>query len=264
MPARSRRPASPVSSRPNRTLIAIVLVVIGATMALGFERLVPGAIPGAPRASSPVASSAVADTAASEDPSLASDAPSDQPSDVASDSPAPSASPVAPILEAAMPHALNGSPLTVETDLGTSILGSDPYSRSFAAAVSTLGAKADQLEIGYAYDETGALSVTVLGFRIPGVTSAKLRPLVLSSWLSSGGPGVTTTNVTLAGTAVTRVSYGDKGADEYVLVRGDVVFIAETSDVATATAAVQAITGTAPSASPGAPGSTAAPSPTAS
>jgi hypothetical protein len=43
----------------------------------------------------------------------------------------------------------------------------------------------------------------------------------------------------LSGLPATRVSYGDKGADEYVFIHGDGVFIVETSDQTLATAIVK-------------------------
>jgi hypothetical protein len=234
MPSRSRRSDSSVS-RPNPTIIAIVLVVIGATVALGAERLAnPATASPTPR---PTATADAADLS-SQDPTLA-DA-SDEPSDLPSDSAGPSPSPVAPLLEAAMPHKINDTALTVEADLGSSILGTDPGSRSFAAAVATLGITADKLEVAFAYDEAGALPLTVVGFRLPGVAVAKLQPLVLQAWLSTLVPGVKSAPVTLGTVAATKVSYNDEGADEFVFTRGDAVFIVETSDEAMATAAAAA------------------------
>jgi hypothetical protein len=233
MPSRSRR-SEPLSSRPNPTLIAIVLVIIGATVALGAERL---AAPAAAPSARPSASAAAVDPLATNNDVVDS---SDFPSDAPVDSAGPSPSPVAPILEAAMPHALNSTALTVEADLGSSILGSDPGSRSFAAAISTLGVTSDKLEVAFAYDEAGALPLTVVGFRLPGTSAAKLKPLVLQGWLSTLVPGVKTAEVSLGGTSATKVSYTDQGADEYVFTKGDAVFIVETSDESMATAIVGA------------------------
>jgi hypothetical protein len=252
MRSKTRRSATMPSprgpSRPNQVLIAVVLVVIGATIALGFDRLIPPASsrttasPSAP----PATDSAVA--SASDEP-----LPSDIPSDAPSDSPSPSPSPVAPILAAAMPHTINGVTLTVESDLGSTILGNDPGSRSFAAAVTTLGVTPAKLELAFAYDEAGSLAVTVLGFRIPGISPAKLRPLVVETWLSATAPGVKSTSITIGGIPTTKVTYGDEGSDEYVLVRGDAVFVVETSNPDLAAAAVQAMAAIpAPSGSPAA------------
>jgi hypothetical protein len=233
MPSRNRR-SEPLSSRPNPTLIAIVLVILGASVALGAERL---ATPGASPTPRPTATADAAELLPTDSDFLdSSDAPSEDP--LTSDGPSPS--PVAPLLEAAMPHAINGTTLTVEADLGSAILGSDPGSRSFAAAISTLGVTSDKLEVAFAYDEAGALPLTVIGFRLPGTEATKLRTLVLQAWLSTLVPGVKTSEVTLGSTAATKVTYGDDGADEYVFIKGDAVFIAETSDQAQATAAIAA------------------------
>jgi len=233
MPSRSRR-SEPASSRPNPTLIAIVLVVIGATVALGAERL---AAPSAAPTPRPTATADAADLLPTNNDFVD---PSDVPSDDSLPPDAPSSSLVAPILEAAMPHSVNSTALTVEADLGSSILGSDPGSRSFAAAISTLGVTPDKLEVAFAYDEAGALPLTVVGFRLPGTSAAKLKPLVLQGWLSTLVPGVKTAEVSLGGTSATRVSYTDNGSDEYVFTKGDAVFIVETSDEAMANAIVAA------------------------
>jgi hypothetical protein len=231
MPSRSRQ-SQPQSFRPNPTLIAIVLVVIGATVALGAERLATSSPTATPR---PTATANPADLVPSDDP-LASDLPTE----AVDESAGPSPSPVAPELEAAMPHKINDTALTVEADLGSSILGSDPGSRSFAAAISTLGVSSDKLQVAFAYDEAGTLPITVVGFRLPGITVTKLRTLVLQAWLSTLVPGVKSAETTLGGVATTKVSYGDQGAEEYVFTRGDAVFIAEASDDATATAIIAA------------------------
>jgi hypothetical protein len=224
--------------------MAVVLVAIGGIVALSFDRLAPaGALGGAGASAASPSATDAADENASEDPFASGDLglPSDNPSDAPSESDTPSPSPASPVLAAEMPREVSGTPLSVETDLGSEILGKDPSSRSFSAAVGTLGVSPDRLEIGYAYDEAGSLALTVLGFRIPGVTAAKLRPLVLESWLSTTAPGVKSTAVTLSGTPATRVSYGDNGSDEYVFTHGDAVFIIETTDVNLATAVVKAM-----------------------
>ncbi len=236
MPSRARR--STPSSRVNPTVIAIVLVVIGATVALGSERLAGGL--GAP-AATPSAAVLATDPAAAEASTAPDDSFAVDDSAPPEDSPLPSDSPAAPILAAEMPHSVNGTTLTVEADLGSAVLGSDPGSRSFGAAVRTLGATPDKVEIAFAYDEAGSLPLTVLGFRIPGVAPAKVRPLVLTAWLAASAPGVKTTEATVAGVPVTKVTYGDQGAEEYVFDHGDSVFVVESADASLAEAAIRAV-----------------------
>jgi hypothetical protein len=245
---------APRPARPNQALIAIVLVVIGATAALGFERLASAGSTGN-RAGSSAGVPAASDLVSS-DPNL----PSDSGADAASGSPEPSPSPIAPVLDAMMPRSVGATTLTIETDLGSTILGNDPGSRSFGAAVSTLGVSTDKLEIAFGYDGSGSVALSVIGFRIPGIAPATLRPLVLEAWLSAGAPGVTSTTVTVGGTSATKVSYGDKGPDEYVFTHGDGVFIVETDDPAQAAAVVQAMPVAGSSAAPSgsAPASSAA------
>ena len=78
-----------------------------------------------------------------------------------------------------------------------------------------------------------------------------MRSAVLEAWLAAGTPGVTTATITLSGAQVTKVSYGDDGADEYVVTVDDSVFVVETTDPTLAASAVAALT-TAPGASPAA------------
>jgi hypothetical protein len=165
------------------------------------------------------------------------------------------------VLEAEMPHAVNGTSLTVESATNATSLGSAPSNRALDAAVIELGKTASDLQIAEAYDPSGALAISVLGFRVAGVDPTKLRPLVLDAWLATGTPGVSTSSVNLLGTSSTKVSYGDSGPDEYVFVHGDSVFVVEAADQSLAANVATAVE--APAASPvpsGAARSPAAPS----
>jgi hypothetical protein len=68
--------------------------------------------------------------------------------------------------------------------------------------------------------------------------AADLAPIVLDTWLSASGSGVTTSTVTLGGKELTKVSYGDGGSVSYVRATpGEAVVVIETSDEALAAAA---------------------------
>lgn len=230
MPARSPRPA-PASNVDRRAigalalLVVIVVVIVALSVRLG----------GAPSGSALPSSDASAG---------ASDA-------------VPSDTPASAVLESLIPKTVNGTDLTVQSLTGAANIARVPSGRAMDAAVLSLGKQPSDLEIGYGYDASGTVDLTIIGFRISGISPEVLRPIVLRTWLANQGPGVTTTQVNLSGTPVTQVSYGDSGADEYLLAFKDSVFVVETADSSLATQAVVAITGV--SASP-APGGSAAPS----
>lgn len=215
----------------DQVLAALGLLVVGAVVALGIQRLAEGPAPSASSAPS---------TAPSDD---TGDLPSDDAG--ASDGPDESVAPVSPILEARMPTTISGVTLTIQSAADATSLSNGPNGRALNAAVVHLGKQASDLEIALAYDGAGSLDLTIIGFRANGVDAATMRTAVLEAWLAAGTPGVTTSSVTLSGTAMTKISYGDGGDDEYVLTVGDGVFVLETSDTTLAQSAASAITGTA-------------------
>ena len=149
-----------------------------------------------------------------------------------------------------MPRAIDGTVLTIKSATNAASLGGDPSSRALSAAMTSLGKKPGDLEIAEAYDASGALALTVLGFRVPGVDPVKLRTVVLEAWLSTRTPGVTSSSTTLSGTPSTQVSYGDGGPSNYVFVHGDSTFVVVTSDQALAVSAVAAMAAPSPGPSP--------------
>ena len=158
-----------------------------------------------------------------------------------------------------MPHVINGTTLTIQSATNAASLGSDSSSRALSAAMASLGKKPGDLEIAEAYDPSGALALTVLGFRVAGVDAGKLRTVVLEAWLSTQTPGVTSSSVTLSGAPTTKVSYGDGGPSDFVLVHGDSTFVIVTSDEALAVNAAAAIAAPSPAGSPSASPVTSSP-----
>jgi hypothetical protein len=183
---------------------------------------------------------------------------------------APSDTPASAVLETLIPKTVNGTSLTVKSITDAINIANTPAGRAMDASVLSLGKQPSNLEIGFAYDASGTVDLTIIGFRIAGINPDKLRPIVLQTWLSNQAPGVKTTQTSLSGTPVTQVSYGDTGADEYLFVYRDSVFVVETADSSLATQAVVALTGVsaspvpsgsgAPAGSPG-PSGSVAPSP---
>ena len=165
-------------------------------------------------------------------------------SDVApSDEPAASA--FAPELEAVFPKSIpdpssTASPpaeiaLTVQSASATDVFGEDPSSRALAARIRSLGSSMDKLQIAQAYDETGAIDLSVIGFRLPGGDVTKLRAAIIDTWLAASGEGVKNSQVTLGGKTVTKVDYGDGSTIEYVYAKADYVIVIDTSDAQVAT-----------------------------
>lgn len=215
-----------------RVGIALALVIVGA---LSGALLVGLAGPRGPAASA-----------------APSAAPTDDPEAQASDVPEGSVAPVSAILEAMVPTSVDDTVLTVQSAVDATNLSSSPDARALNAAITHLGKTPSDLEIVYAYDESGATDLVILGFRVNGIAAADIRAAVLGAWLAANTPGVVSTSLDWSGTNVTRVSYGDEAADEYVFTLADSVFVLETADSAMAQAAAAAIVAQAAKASPGA------------
>jgi hypothetical protein len=214
-------------------LAALVLLVAGAAVALSGAWIVSTTVRARTQASAPASPVGGVGAAASVVPSAAASA-------------APS--PAAPVLEAEMPHAVHGTTLTVQSATDATSLGTTPSNRALDAAMTSLGKTPADLEVADAADASGALAISVLGFRVAGIDPAKLRTVVLDAWLSINTPGVTVSTVNLAGTPATMVTYGDSGPSEYVFVHGDSVLVVETTDQSLAASVVTALA--APSSAP--------------
>jgi hypothetical protein len=221
---RGTAPPQPRRRTGEQVGAALALVIVGVVAGVFAVNLIQGATP-APGASAPAGDAT--------DP-VATDP-------VSSDIPEGSIAPASSVLEGRLPAAINGVTLTVESALDATSLSSAPDARALNAAVVHLGKAASDLEIAIAYDETGSLDLTILGFRVDGIGASDMRAAVLSAWLAAGTPGVTTSSLEWPGTTVTRISYGDDGADEYVITVNDSVFVLETADAAVAQSAAAAL-----------------------
>jgi hypothetical protein len=104
-----------------------------------------------------------------------------------------------------------------------------------------MGASTDDLHAAQAYDETGAIDLYMLAFGVQGVPGSKLAPVILDTWLSATGAGVTTKTETIGGKEVTTVDYGDQGNKAYVYTTANGVVIVQTADAALAAQAIAAI-----------------------
>ena len=178
---------------------------------------------------SPRPSSAGAGPGGSASPAaLASIEPSPIPSAGPSPSPAP-VSHVAPDLEALLPQAVDGAPMTSQSVAGTAALGSDATSTSLIASLAKLGKTPADLEIAEAHDATGALPMRLFAFRVKGVAGADLANAVVTSWLANTTDTPPRSSVTIAGHKLTKVTYTTGPAD-YVYGTTTIAFDIETTD----------------------------------
>jgi hypothetical protein len=142
----------------------------------------------------------------------------------------PSASPAAPELEKLLPAKVGSVDLTVDSALGSTVLQSDQGSRAITAALRAAGKSPDALRLAEAYDATQNSDLNMLAVTVDGMDVAKVRQLVLDSWLAASGAGVTQTQVTLGGKEYTKIDLGDEGPLDYVRTENGVVFVITTSD----------------------------------
>lgn len=159
-----------------------------------------------------------------------------------------SSSPFAPALEAILPKSIvdntsTASPrpsihLTTQSASATDVFGGDPNARALSARIRSIGGTLDKLQIAQAFDDSGALDLSIIAFRLPGADLAKLKSAVIDTWLSASADGVKKTEITLGGKTVTKVDYGDKQTIEYVFAKDDYVIVIDTADLDVATQAV--------------------------
>lgn len=155
------------------------------------------------------------------------DAPTPEPS--ASTDALPSPDAAAPELEAILPTTVSGVPLTINSAIGSAVLGTDPGSRAIAAALSTAGIPVNDFHAAEAYDPSGTIDLSIVAFRVVGMPADPLRQIVLETWLAGNGAGVTTSTTTLGGRSVTQVDYGDSGSTPYLVTSGDAVLVIDTT-----------------------------------
>jgi hypothetical protein len=164
------------------------------------------------------------------------------PSAAVSDEPLPTPVHAVPDLEAMMPKAVGSVTLTIQSSLGTAGLGTDQAVQdALVAFLAKLGKTPSDLQAAEAYDDSGLTDLGLYAYRVSGVKGPVLAQAVVDSYVKAGPSGVTTAVVTIGGKQVTHVIYGAGGIDDYVFVRGDVVFDVATADPALASQALAAI-----------------------
>jgi len=149
-------------------------------------------------------------------------------------------SPAAPDLLARLPAKVGDVTLTVDSAVGSGIPGTED-SRPIQAALLEAGRKLDDLRVADAYDDSGNSDLQLQVLTVDGMPIAKTKALVLDSWLSASGAGVTHDKVTLAGKEWERIDYHDDGPKDYVRTDGDDVIVITSSDPAQAEQAAKTI-----------------------
>jgi hypothetical protein len=168
-------------------------------------------------------------------------APEAAPSDAAVASPDASSGPAAPELEAKLPTTVGDITLTIESAIGSAVLGGDAGSRAITAALRAEGASLDDLHVAQAYDASDTADLSVLAFDVAGMKGPVLQQIVLDTWLAATGSGVTSTETTIGGRKVLKIDYGDGGTMSYVLTDGDIVLVVETGSADLAEQAIGAL-----------------------
>ncbi len=160
-----------------------------------------------------------------------------------SDEAGASESPVAPELEALIPPSIGGIELSISSETGDAILSDDTNSRAIIAALRAAGKEPADLRVadGYGYDDTSGTDLEITAFAVDGMKTKALKAMVINSWLSASGAGVTTGTATIGGVEVTRIDRGDAGDVDYVLTRNGVVLVVTTNDETLAAQALQAL-----------------------
>lgn len=191
-------------------------------------------------------------------------APTDDLTGIASDEPAASLEPiedshVSPALEALLPAAINGTPLTSQSWPGDTLIADDTWSATITKFLTGVGKKPADLGFAQAYDasDTGGLDVTAGVFQLDGVDPAALRDAIIEAWKGDFAELVVT-QVTLGGLPVTKGDFGAGQINSYWYIRDGLVFDIGSSDEALAAAALAALR------LPGSPGASSSPSVSAS
>jgi hypothetical protein len=133
-----------------------------------------------------------------------------------------------------LPHTINGTAFTSQSLTGTDAIGTDPASVALAASIKGFGKVPADFQVAQTLDPTGAVAVTVIGFRLAGIDAVRLRQAILASWLVAAGSGLTTAPATVAGKSVIKVDYGDGGPLDYLYIHGTTVLDVSTADPALA------------------------------
>ena len=72
------------------------------------------------------------------------------------------------------------------------------------------------MRVAQAYDVNAQSDLVIQAVTVDGMAMDKMEKLVMETWLTATGTGVTQSKVTFGGNVWTRVDYGDGGTMDYV------------------------------------------------
>lgn len=176
------------------------------------------------------------------DPLTAATSPSSEPSTAAS---LPEATPeppshADPALEALLPSAWDGSPLSKESVTGDEVLLDDDWSGVFRTFLESLDKTPADLHFAQATESTGTVPMTILAFRIDGATGEKMLETVIGAWKAEY-PDLESTALELGGKNVTRGVFSQGDINSYWYEHDGVVYDVETADEALAAAILETL-----------------------
>ena len=165
----------------------------------------------------------------------------------------------APDLEALLPTAISGTPLSLQSWTGDSLLTEgDQWSDSVTAWLTKVGKTPADLSAAQAFDATESTDHSVGVFRLDGIPTKDLRDAMIAAWKESY-PELVVSTVKLDGTEVTKGAFGEGAIDSYWYEKDGLVFDVETSDQAVATTIVADLRDGTHNAASGSPASSAGP-----
>ena len=248
-----RRPA-PATSGTNTWQVIAIVALLAATA--GWTTVAVIAL----RPSSDLAAIANASPTDSADPG-ASDEPTALPVADTHD---------APDLELALPAAVNGVTLQVQSVTGEGLLSDDAWSTVVTTFLTSVGKTAKDLQFAQGADPADTLDGSFEVYRVPGVDAAKLRDTLITAW-KGDFTDLKVTDVVVGGQKMIKGEFDTETPPSYLYARGEYLYDIWTNDPTVAAAAIAALPAPGASfpprasASPAAsPASSAEPAPSAS
>jgi hypothetical protein len=139
----------------------------------------------------------------------------------------------APALEALLPNAWEGTPLTIESWTGEIVLLDDSWSQVFRSFLDDQKKTPADLLVAQASDSTGAVEMSVGAFQVPGVSGKDMMSVIVDAWTAEY-PDLETSTQTLGGKKITRGVFQEAGINSYWYEHEGVVFDVESADEALA------------------------------
>jgi hypothetical protein len=135
----------------------------------------------------------------------------------------------APDLERLLPHTVGTTTLVTQSVLGSTALGSGAASQALVTSLKNLGKTPADLQIAGAYDPAGALDLHLFAYRVSGVDTTALGRAVIESQLTNTAANATSSQVTVGGHSLTKISFSS-GTPVYVYGLSGVVYAIQSSD----------------------------------